>query len=119
METPHATQGTVIPKFDPKDVKENAIFAALSYVSVLSVVMLILKKDSKFVQEHAKQGVVLFFAEIIVYIVGLFPVIGWFIVAPIGNLLALIVAIIGFIKAIQGEFWEIPLIGQYRSKVNF
>ncbi len=117
METPNAAPQT--PKFDPKDVAENNIYAALSYMSVLGVVMYLAKKDSKFVQEHAKQGVVLFVAEIAVYILGIVPVIGWFIIAPIGNALAFIVALIAFIKAIQGEFWEIPLIGQYRNRVKF
>jgi uncharacterized membrane protein len=119
METPNPTPNTVVPRFDPKDVAENNIYAALSYVSVLGVVMYLVKKDSKFVQEHAKQGVILFVAEIVIYIVGLVPVIGWFIVAPIGNILTLIAAIVAFIKAIQGEFWEIPGIGQYRNRVNF
>jgi len=112
--------GTVVPHFDPKDVKENTLYAALSYVSVLSLVMLVTKKDSPFVQEHAKQGVVLFIAEIIIWIVGMaIPVLGWFIIGPIGNLLMLVASIVGFVKAVQGEFWEIPYLGKYRSKVNF
>lgn len=115
---PSATPGTVVPKFDPKDVEANKLVAAISYISILSIVVLLTKKDSKFATEHAKQGAVLFGFEIIVYIIGLMPYIGWFIIAPIGNLIALIVSIIGFIKALQGEFWEIPLIGKYRSKVN-
>ena len=111
--------GTVVPHFDPKDTKENAVYAALSYVSVLSLVMLVAKKDSPFVQEHAKQGVLLFIAEVAIWILcAAIPVIGWFIIGPIGNLLMLIVSIIGFMKAIQGEFWEIPYIGKYRNKVN-
>ncbi len=118
MDTPNATQGTVIPKFDPKDVSANSLVAALSYVGILSVIILLSKKDSKFTQEHAKQGVVLFGVEVLVWILGTVPFIGWTIIAPIGNLVTLILSIICFIKAIQGEFWEIPGIGKYRNKVN-
>lgn len=119
MET-QPLHGTVVPHFDPKDVKENAIFAALSYVSILSVVMLVAKKDSPFVQEHAKQGVILFIVELVIWILSMaIPGIGWFIIGPLGNLFMLVVSIIGFVKAVQGEFWEVPYIGKYRNKVNF
>jgi uncharacterized membrane protein len=111
--------GMVMPKFDPKDVEDNKILAAISYIGILSVVVLLLAKKSPFAQEHAKQGVVLFVVELVVYVLGLLPLIGWFIIGPIGSLICLIVSVVGFIKAIQGEFWEIPLIGSFRSKVNF
>jgi uncharacterized membrane protein len=119
METAQDPRETIALSFDPKDASENAIYAALSYVSVLSIVMLVLRKDSKFVQEHAKQGTVLFMMEIIVMVLGMaIPIIGWFIIAPIGHLLMLILSIIGFVKAIQGEFWEIPCIGKYRNRIS-
>jgi fumarate reductase subunit D len=125
MDTPNPqssapVNGTVVPKFDPKDKKENAVYAALSYVSVVSLVMLIMKKDSPFVQEHAKQGVILFLVEIAVWLIAaIIPFFGWFIIGPLANLLLLIVSVIGLAHAYQGEFWEIPVIGRYRSKINF
>lgn len=111
--------GTVLPKFDPKDVEDNKILAAISYIGLLSVVVFLVAKKSPFAQEHAKQGVVLFVVELLVYVLGLLPLIGWFIIGPIGSLVCLIVSVVGFIKALQGTFWEIPLIGSFRSKVNF
>jgi len=118
MDTPTPVNGTVIPKFDPKDVEENKVLAAIAYIGVLCFVPLILKKDSKFATEHAKQGVVLFIAELAVWALGMLPVIGWFIIGPVGSIIALIVSIVGFLKAISGEFWEIPGIGSYRNKIN-
>ena len=111
-------QGTVIPKFDPKDIEENKAIAAIGYISILCLVPLILKKDSRFAYEHGKQGFVLFIAELIVWALGLLPVIGWFIIGPIGTVLCIIVAIIALLKALNGEFWEIPYIGTYREKIK-
>mgnify|MGYP001610869036 CR=1 FL=1 len=107
------------PHFDPKDVQDNKVMAAISYLWILCFIPLLVKKDSKFVQEHAKQGTVLFIAWVIVTIVGtIIPFLGWMIILPIGNIIITVIAIVGIIKALMGEFWEIPVIGAYRSKIN-
>ncbi|MFZ6015722.1 MAG: DUF4870 domain-containing protein [Patescibacteria group bacterium] len=102
-----------VPTFDSKDVDENKLIAALSYVGILCLIPLLAKKDSKFAQEHGKQGLVM----LIVWVVGSFvfwlPIIGWLLL-----LVVFVVNLIAFIKALMGEFWEVPLAGQYRSKFN-
>jgi uncharacterized membrane protein len=110
---------SVMPAFDKKDIEDNKIIAAISYVGILCLIPLLAKKDSKFCQEHGKQGFILFLFEVAVMILGMLPVIGWAIIGPVGSLVSLIIAIIAFVKALQGEFWEIPVIGVYRKKVNF
>lgn len=117
-QTPPKT-GSVIPKFEAKDIEENKAMAAISYIGILCLIPLILKKDSRFAQEHAKQGFVLFVAELAVWILGMLPVIGWFLIGPVGCIVAIVISIIALLKTLQGEFWEIPLLGQYRNKVNF
>ncbi|MFH1078456.1 MAG: DUF4870 domain-containing protein [Patescibacteria group bacterium] len=99
--------------FDPKDIEENKILACLSYVGILFLIPLLAKKDSKFCQEHGKQGLVLFIAWIIGSFVFWFPIIGWTL-----GLAFFIVDVIAFVKCLMGEFWEIPLIGPYRKKIN-
>ena len=47
-----------------KNADENGFLAALSYISFLFIIPLFLKRNNKFVQSHAKQGLVLFIAEI-------------------------------------------------------
>ncbi len=89
---------------------DSNLMAALSYLWLLSIVMLLVKKDDEFVQFHAKQGLVLFIAGIICMII---PVIGWF-----ANIVILIAVIIGFIKAIQGERFEMPVVGDLAKKIN-
>jgi uncharacterized membrane protein len=103
--------------FDAKDVENNKVIALLSYLGVLSLVPLLAKKDSKFCQEHGKQGFVLFLAEIACVVVRMVPVIG--ILGALGSLVCFVVAVIGIINVLQGKFWEIPVIGSYRKQVNF
>jgi fumarate reductase subunit D len=106
-------QGTVVPKFDPKDVEDHKVMAALSYIGFLCLVPLLTMRKSRFAQEHAKQGLLLF----VVWIVGSFifwiPFVGW-----AALMVVFIVDVIAFAKCLMGEFWEIPVIGRYRSKIN-
>lgn len=102
-----------MPSFDKKDIEDNKVIAALSYVGILCLIPLLAKKDSKFSQEHGKQGLVM----LIVWIIGSFvfwiPLIGW------ALLLAVFIAdLFAFIKCLQGEFWEIPVVGPLRKKIN-
>ena len=106
-------QGTVVPKFDPKDVTDNKAVACLSYIWLLFLIPLLAKKDSKFSQEHGKQGMILCIAWIVGSFVFWFPLLGQLLFLAMA-----IVTIYAFIKCIQGEFWEIPLLGQYRNKFN-
>ena len=107
-----------VPTFDPKDIEDNKVVACLAYI--IFFIPMLAAKDSKFAMEHAKQGLVLLIVSIIILIAGMvIPVIGWFLIGPLGSLLILIVAIIAIVKTLQGEFWEIPVIGKYRSNFKF
>lgn len=115
-QSPQVVQGVpagAMPAFDAKDIQDNKFVAALSYVGLLVLIPLFLARKSPFAQEHAKQGLILF----IVWIVGSFvfwiPLLGW--------LLALTVfigAVIAFVKCLMGEFWEIPVMGEWRKKIH-
>ena len=94
-----------------KDVEENKLWGALSYISIISIIVLLTKKDSEFAKFHAKQGVVLFIASILV---GWLPFIGWFIISPI----VLLLSLAGIIMAAQGKMWKMPLIGDIAAKLN-
>jgi uncharacterized membrane protein len=83
--------------------QDDKIWGVLSYLWILSLVALAIKKDNDFVRFHANQGALLF----VISFVGLIPVLGWFI-----NIIICILAIIGLIKAYNGEKWELPLLGK-------
>lgn len=96
---------------EDKDVQDNKLVAALAYLWILSIVILLVKKDSKFAQFHAKQGLILFLASIVA---GFIPLFGWFILNPIIG----IVALIGLIQALMGKYWKIPLVADLAAKIN-
>jgi len=83
--------------------------AAISYVWILCLIPLLNNKNSKFAQFHAKQGFVLFvlsFATIVPFLGQLLFVI------------LLLLSVISFIKAYNGEWWKIPVIYDWSKKVN-
>lgn len=90
-----------------KDIDQNRSIAALSYVWALFLIPMLIKRDSKFCQFHAKQGLILFLGEIIAAYV-------WFLWFPLG-----ILAIIGFIQAMTGKYYRLPLIADLAEKFNF
>ncbi len=105
----------------PSDVEENKVIAAIGYISVLCLVPLFMAKESPYAQFHAKQGVVLFIAEVIMFflngILAFIPVIGW-LVAVVLNLGLLALAVMGIYQALQGVKWEMPVLGPYAKKLK-
>ena len=96
---------------EQKDIEENKIWAAISYISILSIVVLLLKKESKFAQFHSKQGLIMM---ILSFVAGFIPFIGWFLLTPI----LFIVAIYALIMAATGKWWKIPVVGDLAEKIN-
>ena len=97
--------------------KEDKLFAAISYIGILCFIPLILKKKSNYVQFHAKQGTVLFIAEVVAFFVNILPVICqilWFIAA----VFFLVVSITGAKKAYEGKRWDLPILGKYAGKIE-
>jgi uncharacterized membrane protein len=95
------------------DIEENKAIACLSYIWILFLVPLLAKRDSKFAQFHAKQGLVLFIVEIIGTLFFWIPLIGWLL-----WLVLVIVSIIGIIKALNGEWWKMPFVYEWSKKIN-
>jgi uncharacterized membrane protein len=92
---------------------DDNLIAAIGYIGVLCFVPLMFKKKSEFAQFHGKQGLVLFIAEV----VGMFV----FWVPLIGQVLALILfilSVVGFIKAYNGEKWEMPIVKDFVKKLK-
>lgn len=64
---------------------------------------------------HASQGLILLILALITGIIGVFiPVIGWFIIVPVGGFVCLILMVIGIINAYNNKMKELPIIGKYR-----
>ncbi|MBU4310675.1 hypothetical protein L6386_00615 [bacterium] len=99
-----------------KEIEEGKVFAALSYLWLLSVIILFGKKEDKFVAFHAKQGVVLFGCIIAGWIICLIPYVrflGWIVrIACWAGML------IGIIKSLGEEKFKIPLVGDLAEKIK-
>jgi len=107
----------VTPTPSAQDVADNKVMAILSYFGILFVIPLFAAKESPFAKFHANQGLLLFLAEIALYIVYYILLLVLPIIGLIFSILFLgitVLAIIGIINAAKGEAKELPLIGKYR-----
>lgn len=102
------------------DVEENKVIALLSYL--IFFIPFLVSKDSPFVKYHAKQGLVLFLFNVIIWIVysvfsvvtlGLGALIAWVLFIP-----PFVFAIMGMMNAWNGKMVELPMIGKYADKIK-
>lgn len=100
-----------------KTTGEQIVFGILSYLGILVLIPLLIKKDDDFVHFHAKQGLVMLIVWIVIWIVTMVPFIGW-VVGPLLSLVLLIISIIAIVKVLMGEKWEIPVVSTYADKMN-
>ncbi len=91
--------------------------AAIGYFWILCLLPLLGKRESAFAQFHGKQGLVLTMVSFIIWLVMWIPLIGWFI-GFIGTLGVIAAAVTGILKAWQGEYWEMPILGEYAKKIQ-
>ena len=98
------------PPVGSKDAEENKFVAALSYLGILFLVPLLVKKDSPFAQFHAKQGLILCVGFLVFSFI---PFFGW-----LANLVLLVVAVVAIIQTLSGKMWEIPIVKDIVKKIN-
>ena len=91
----------------------DKLFGILSYIGILWLVGLLAGK-TEFAKFHANQGLVLFIAGIIIGAASAIPIVGWFIIAPVGSIATLVFAIMGIVNAAQGQMKPLPLIGKFQ-----
>ncbi|MBI2463451.1 hypothetical protein HYV57_00670 [Candidatus Peregrinibacteria bacterium] len=93
---------------------DEKIWSLAAYASVLVILPLILKQNSKYCQFHASQGAVLFIASfIILLLAGVWPYLSFFFFIGYG-----IVSIIAMVKAWKGIAWKIPGIYELGQKME-
>jgi uncharacterized membrane protein len=109
-ETPKTDQPVTAPLATAEDVEKAKGTAWLSYLWILWLVPLLTLKDNAFAKFHVKQGIVLTIYGLAVGIVGgLIPFLGWFIVAPVGSIILVVLCIMGIINSLGGKYWKCPL----------
>jgi len=99
------------------DVERNKAMAIVGYVIPILFFVPLLSQESKksiFAKFHANQQLNLLLAAIVVNVVGtLIPILGWFIILPLGSIFIIVVAIMGIVSAAKGEMKKLPLIGEF------
>ena len=102
--------------------------AAMSYLTFLCFFSLWRSKDDPFIRYHARQGFLLLLGECVVLVatlilevtigklrlVGMLVIVLFRLAAGLG---ALTLSVVGFVKALFGEYWHLPLLGDYRERV--
>lgn len=101
-----------------KDIAEGRVWAFIAYWWILFLVPLLGNKDNKFALFHGKQGLVLFAFAVVVWLLSYIPVLGWFIIGPVGGILWFVLAIIGMVKALQGKYWKMPVLGDIAGNLK-
>ena len=96
---------------------DDNLIAAVSYLWILSIIILLVKKDSDYVMFHARQGVLLFAISIVFVVLSYFPFVGY--LFGIAQLAVVVAVIVGFIQSYSGKRYKMPLIGDYAEKVKF
>ncbi|MDP3997401.1 MAG: hypothetical protein U1C49_01220 [Candidatus Andersenbacteria bacterium] len=111
---PNPGQNQGQPNMSGGSVDQDKGVTYLSYIGILFLVPMLAKKDSKFAQFHAKQGLVL--------------TIGWFIssflyvFAGLGALIQLailVLSIMGLVNVSKGQTKDLPLVGSLAKKLHF
>lgn len=110
--TPTTAAGT--PPVAAED-SNTLVMSILAYIGILVLVPLLVAKDNPTVKFHIKQGLVLFIAQVALWVVGNMSYSMMFgMLAPIimlVNLGLIILAIIGIVNAVKKLEKELPLVG--------
>lgn len=105
--------GTEGAQREEKKDSDETLHGVLAYIGILFLIPLLLKKENNFCQFHAKQGMVLFFVEILGYLTLPFFGLGVLI-----HLAAFVLSIIGIVNVVRNEKKELPIIGDIVKKLN-
>jgi len=100
---------------------EERLFGALSYAWIFCLFPLLFKRESVFVQFHAKQGLIIFlFFEIFqFFIIGILSIIFGNFVRFISSILFFSILFLAAFKAYKGNWWKIPAVYNLAKKINF
>ncbi len=118
-----------LPSSQPSS--NRTLMLVLSYLGILALIPLLAEKDDREIQWHAKHGLIMTAAAIVLvivlnivfFIIGMLPFVGGVIGALLGcglmpllSLAIMALFIVAMIKAIKGERLVLPMITEYVDK---
>lgn len=107
------------PASKPQDpeIQDGKFFAAIGYLNILCFVPLFLKKENKFAQFHGKQALMLFILEVAAGVISIVPAIGD-LVSRFAFVVFGILSLIGIVKVLMEEYWEMPVIHEISTRIS-
>ena len=103
-------------RFSEDEIREGAVFAAVSYVFFLWLIAFILKKDNGFSHYHARQGLVIFIFEMLCFFFPGIPFLG-IILYKLGWIILIIFSLYGIYSSLTGKLCNIPVVTEIASKL--
>ncbi|MEO0255180.1 MAG: hypothetical protein ABIN20_07165 [candidate division WOR-3 bacterium] len=98
---------------------DKRYIALLSYLWILFLIPLLIEPKDEFVKFHVKQGIVLFLFFVIIFIVGgVIPLIGWFVILPLGLMYWFSLFVLCIFNTLSGKKEKLPFIGKYADRIN-
>ena len=96
-------------------ILEGKIFAILSYLSIFCIIPLVFKKDNKFAYTHGKQGLIIFVAEVAVFIIHI--ILGqWFL--RLGIFILGVFSLIGLVAVLKSEYVRLPFVADIADSIT-
>jgi uncharacterized membrane protein len=94
------------------------IAALLSYLLgvITGIIFYVIEKENKFVRFHAMQSIVVFGALLVFQVALRFIPILSLVLIPIIGIASVILWVILMIKAYQGEYFKLPIVGDIAEK---
>jgi len=94
---------------EQEDIQKNKQTALYSYLWFLVLFAFVQKKQSRFVQFHARQGLVLFLLSFLTLV----PFLG-----QVLMIVLIVISIIGLLQVNNGAWWKIPFIYEISKKIK-
>jgi fumarate reductase subunit D len=97
-----------------QQILEGKMFALLSYLTILCIIPLVLKRDNPFVLAHGKQGLVLFVGEVGVFVASI--ILPMFLIKLVYFAFG-ILSLWGIVECLRGNFLKMPFVSEIADKI--
>ncbi|KPJ86127.1 hypothetical protein AMJ57_00355 [Parcubacteria bacterium SG8_24] len=94
-------------------MEDNKVFAALSYLGPLLIVPLLMSRDSDYIRFHARRGLVLFFAEVLLSFLFWNPLFMMLL-----GLAFIVISLYGFVQAVLGHHWKPKVLSDIADRIR-
>ena len=102
-------------RWTEEEINEGKIFAVLAYLSFLCIIPLIFKKENPFVLKHGKQGLIIFVAEVAVFVLQI--LLGTWLL-KLGMFIFGVASFVGIVAVLHGQDVAIPYVSKIAETIT-